>query len=290
MHDNGGTANGGVDTQRHADLHDHRHPGQRRAELHQGRRPDGHRGRRAADGRRLGDRRSAPGRPTRPARRVELRRQQQQQRACSPASPAIAANGTLTYTPAANANGTATVTVSVHDNGGTANGGVDTSAPQTFTITVTAVNDAPSFTRAPTRRSLEDAGAQTVDRLGDRHQRRPANESGQTLSFIVTQQQHRAVLRRSPAVAANGTLTYTPAANASGTATITVQSHDNGGTANGGVDVSTAQTFTITVTPVNDAPTINSVASQAMLSGTTTGTDFGLSGISEGPANENSRR
>jgi hypothetical protein len=28
------------------------------------------------------------------------------------------------------------VTVRIHDNGGTANGGVDTSAPQTFTITV----------------------------------------------------------------------------------------------------------------------------------------------------------
>ena len=40
-----------------------------------------------------------------------------------------------------------TVTVPLQDNGGTANGGVDTSAPQTFTITVTAVNDAPSFTK-----------------------------------------------------------------------------------------------------------------------------------------------
>ena len=35
------------------------------------------------------------------------------------------------------------MSVRIHDNGGTANGGVDTSAAQTFTITVTAVNDAP---------------------------------------------------------------------------------------------------------------------------------------------------
>src|SRR2546430_13581610 len=48
----------------------------------------------------------------------------------------IAANGTLTYTPAAGATGTATVTVSLHDSGGTANGGIDTSAAQTFTITL----------------------------------------------------------------------------------------------------------------------------------------------------------
>ena len=40
--------------------------------------------------------------------------------------------------------GTATVTVQIHDNGGTANGGVDTSAVQTFLITVNAVNDAPT--------------------------------------------------------------------------------------------------------------------------------------------------
>src|SRR6185312_757888 len=50
--------------------------------------------------------------------------------------PAIAANGTLTYTPSATVTGTATVTVRIHDNGGVANGGVDTSAAQTFTITV----------------------------------------------------------------------------------------------------------------------------------------------------------
>ena len=45
------------------------------------------------------------------------------------------ATGTLTFTPAANAFGTATVTVIVHDNGGTANGGVD-SVTNTFTVTI----------------------------------------------------------------------------------------------------------------------------------------------------------
>src|SRR5213076_3347710 len=61
------------------------------------------------------------------------------------AQPAVDASGQLTYTPAANANGSATVTVHIHDNGGIANGGVDASADQIFTISVTAVNDAPSF-------------------------------------------------------------------------------------------------------------------------------------------------
>jgi hypothetical protein len=48
--------------------------------------------------------------------------------------PAIAPNGTLTYTLAANANGIANVSVKLKDNGGTANGGADTSAVQQFTI------------------------------------------------------------------------------------------------------------------------------------------------------------
>jgi hypothetical protein len=52
------------------------------------------------------------------------------------AAPAISPDGTLTYTPAGTA-GTTTITVRAMDNGGTANGGRDTSDPQTFTITLT---------------------------------------------------------------------------------------------------------------------------------------------------------
>ena len=52
------------------------------------------------------------------------------------AQPAISPTGTLTYTPATGVNGSATVTVQLHDNGGTAMGGVDTSAPQTFVISI----------------------------------------------------------------------------------------------------------------------------------------------------------
>ena len=57
--------------------------------------------------------------------------------------PTIDANGTLTYTPAPFANGTTTITVNAMDNGGTANGGIDTSAPQTFNITITPQNMPP---------------------------------------------------------------------------------------------------------------------------------------------------
>jgi uncharacterized protein (DUF2141 family) len=58
--------------------------------------------------------------------------------------PTISADGILTFTSAPNAFGTATLSIVLHDNGGTAGGGVDTSAPQQFTISISAVNDAPT--------------------------------------------------------------------------------------------------------------------------------------------------
>jgi Ca2+-binding RTX toxin-like protein len=59
--------------------------------------------------------------------------------------PAVSANGTLTYTLAPNANGAAAITLTLSDNGDTANGGLDTSAPQIFNINVAAVNDPPTL-------------------------------------------------------------------------------------------------------------------------------------------------
>ncbi|HEU4699438.1 MAG TPA: Ig-like domain-containing protein [Gemmatimonadales bacterium] len=50
--------------------------------------------------------------------------------------PAITPDGTLTYDPNGLGTGVVTVTVVLQDSGGTANGGNDTSDPQTFTITI----------------------------------------------------------------------------------------------------------------------------------------------------------
>src|SRR5206468_3006350 len=48
-------------------------------------------------------------------------------------------SGSLSYTPVADQSGSAVITVTVQDDGGTANGGVDTTT-RTFTVTVTPVN------------------------------------------------------------------------------------------------------------------------------------------------------
>src|SRR6185436_10917587 len=141
--------------------------------------------------------------------------------------------------------GTATITLRLDDNGGTANGGADQSATQTFTITLTNVNDAPSFAVGANQTVLEDAGPQTV--AGWATSLSPgANEAGQVLSFEITNNDSPAMFAAGPAVnGSTGTLTYTPAPNAVGTATITLRITDDGGTANGGVSVSPTQQFTI---------------------------------------------
>jgi len=145
------------------------------------------------------------------------------------------------------------VTVSLSDNGGTANGGDDTSDAQTFTVTVTPVNDAPSFTSGGHPTILEDAGPQS-SAWATAVSPGPANEAAQTLTFNVSNG-NNALFATQPAIAPNGTLSYTTAPDANGTAIVTVTLSDDGGTTNGGVDTTTPpQTFTITVTPVNDPP------------------------------------
>ena len=79
----------------------------------------------------------------------------------------------------------------------------------------------------------------------------PSNESAQTVSFTVTND-NNALFTVQPAIAPDGTLTFTPCCTA-GTAVVTVIAVDNGGTANGGIDTSAPQTFTTTVTdPLDD--------------------------------------
>src|SRR5207249_2777766 len=123
--------------------------------------------------------------------------------------PGVADDGTLTYTAAPNAVGSATFTVAVRDSGGTAGGGADTSAAQTFTITVNPVNDAPAFTASNPPDVSQDAGAQTVAGWATFNPG-PANEAGQAvLAYAVSNVSNPGLFAAPPAVSANGTLSYT---------------------------------------------------------------------------------
>jgi len=162
------------------------------------------------------------------------------------AEPTLSADGTLSFTPAPDAHGSATVTVLLKDDGGTANGGVDTSAPQTFTITVLPVNDAPAFTKGPNQVSTQGAGPQSIAGWATGIRAGPANEATQQIHFVVNND-YEGIFAVQPAVSADGTLTYQAHDTAVGEATVAVLLQDDGGTANGGVDTSPPQFFKITV-------------------------------------------
>ncbi|MBK9495188.1 MAG: hypothetical protein IPO08_11775 [Xanthomonadales bacterium] len=198
----------------------------------------------------------------------------------------MASNGTLTYTPAANASGSSTFEVVVQDDGGTANGGDDTSAIQTFTITVTAVNDEPSFTATNPAAPNEDGGAQTVSAWAS-FNAGPNEGSQSVLSYTVSGISNPGLFSTPPAVATDGTLSYTAAADEFGSSTFDVLVQDDGGTANGGDDTSLTQTFTITVNSVNDEPDFTAANPATVLEDAGAQTVAGwVTAFDPGPANE----
>lgn len=147
--------------------------------------------------------------------------------------------GTLTYTPADNANGSALVSVYLTDDGGTADGGDDTSPTQTFTITVNAVNDAPVAVNDP------DSGSYTT------HENTPlvvaapgllANDSdvdGDPLSAVIS----IGPVHGSLGLSGDGSFTYTPTPGYYGSDSFTYVAYD-------GTAYSAAATVSITVIAV----------------------------------------
>lgn len=169
--------------------------------------------------------------------------------------PTMTANGTLRYKLADNANGVATVSVTLKDDGGTANGGDDTSDTLTFTITANAINDAPRFSAGANQTVDEDSGPHSIV-WATGISAGPANESAQTLAFTVTND-NNALFSVQPSIAADGTLTYELAANANGTATVSVTLTDSGSGVGANRNSTGPITFTIDVAPVNDAPVVS---------------------------------
>ena len=212
---------------------------------------------------------------------------------------AVANIPNLTFTPTANENGIGYTdfTFQVKDDGGTANGGIDTDpTPNTMTIDVTSVNDEPDGTNA-TLTTLEDvpytfaAGDFGFTDVNDN----PANN---LQSVIINTLPVDGILELSGvavtagqeiAVADIPNLTFTPVANefGAGYADFTFQVRDDGGTTDGGVNLdSTPNTITFDVTSVNDAPdgTDNTLTT---LENTPIGfipADFGFSDVNDTPS------
>ncbi|MBD3345429.1 MAG: hypothetical protein GF401_10245 [Chitinivibrionales bacterium] len=126
------------------------------------------------------------------------------------------------------------------------------------------VNDAPAFTMGQKVSCAEDARLVTVDGWATGVIAGPANEFGQTMNFELTTDDPVFFFQQPSVDISTGDLTFSPAANAFGDVSITVILRDNGGTAHSGIDSTQPQTFTITITPVNDPPVIQPVADRVI--------------------------
>ena len=140
----------------------------------------------------------------------------------------------------------------------------------------------PSFTKGPDESTPEQVNfppvAQTVTGWATGISAGPANESTQVLDFLITND-NPTLFATQPAVSPTGALTFKPVVHGTGLAHITVRIHDNGGVANGGVDASATQSFTIDVSGTNDPPIAGNDAATVRLAGPTTinvlGNDLG---------------
>ncbi|MEJ8855830.1 tandem-95 repeat protein [Variovorax robiniae] len=175
------------------------------------------------------------------------------------------------YHPAADANGTVTLTMLTNDNGNTGTGGPLTDT-DTALITINPVNDAPINTLpaagwttnedtavALTGLAVADvdaaAGTITVQLGVDSGTLTAANGAGVTVansgSASLTLSGTLADINAYLASAAAPT--YTPVPDANGAVTLTLLTNDGGNTGVGG-PLTDADTATINITPVNDAP------------------------------------
>jgi large repetitive protein len=169
----------------------------------------------------------------------------------------IAPDGSFTYTSPANYAGPDSFTY------GIAGVGADVVCPATpddtavVSLTVTPVNDAPTIKLvgacADGITVDEDAGYLGEDVCVVMHPG-PPNEDAQEATEWVLEINSDVGFITGPTITVEGFLQFRPAANQFGSATLSVRGRDNGGTANGGVDLSDAVQLTITVASVPDAP------------------------------------
>ena len=183
--------------------------------------------------------------------------------------------GSLSFTPATYNYGTATITVTVNNGGSTNN-----TISRSFTVTVNPVNQPPTLNALANMTLNENAGLQTVNLSGITS---GAPNEFQTLT--VTASSSNPSLIPTPTVNytspnTTGSMTFAPATYGSGTATITVTVNDGGASNN-----IVSRSFSVTVNPVNQAPTLDPLASVTLNENASAQT-VNLTGITSGAPNE----
>ena len=167
---------------------------------------------------------------------------------------------TLRFVPKPGVAGVAEVALRVKDDGGTANGGIDTSPEQRFFIYIETptdyINHAPSFRVGP---DITVNGASGDFSMPDwASESNDGDDGTQSLRFKTVSNTRPELFDTPPWVSyPSHTLRFTPNNCVTGTAKIGLLLKDNGGTESGGSDMSLVQYFNITVQcpAPNNSPT-----------------------------------
>lgn len=180
-----------------------------------------------------------------------------------------AATGTLRFTPVPNASGTAVIRVRVDDGQAT-----NSFTVRAFTVTVNPLNDAPVVSPVAGLSTPEDTPLIVPLTVSDADNL--VTLLGLTAGSSNTNLVPTANLFLDGA-AGSRTLTVLPASNQTGAATITLTANDG--------STNTSTTFALTVTPVNDWPTLDPIPDLTVDEGVGQFT-VNLAGISSGATNE----
>jgi len=186
------------------------------------------------------------------------------------------ATGSIAFTPVAFGLGSATITVTVND-GGTSNN----ITSRTFNVTVNGVNQAPTLNALANVTINENASQQTVNLSGI-----SSGATNELQTLTVTASSSNPGLIPNPTVTytspnTTGSLAFTPLTFGFGTATITVTVND-GGASNNVV----SRAFTVTVSPVNQVPTLDPLAN-VTINENASQQIVNLTGVTSGSPNEN---
>jgi hypothetical protein len=122
------------------------------------------------------------------------------------------------------------------------------SASKTAVLTVTAVNDAPSFVLWTNRLAVPNQGITVTNQIILSASKGPANESAQILSYTIANPDPF-FFALAPTLKPSGVLTFKPKTGVTGSVTLGITLKDTGGTLNGGVNTNGPVPLTIVITP-----------------------------------------
>ena len=186
--------------------------------------------------------------------------------------------GFVTIDPVENVFGIIPITIQIFDDGGTSNGGLD-SSEITFYINISPINDPPFFNLLENIQIFEDSET-TIELTGV--QAGPW-ESDQQITMSVKSNNidilpHPELSYNSPDTTA--ILTFSTIRNVFSSSSITITMSDNGGTEFGGKD-SISYTIDINISPINDPPILDLLENIQIFEDSETTIE--LTGVQAGP-------